>query len=134
MLISGVWHLCDDGLVRPVMHAEILASDGSWIKTPFLLDTGADRTVLSADILQALRPQPLRTQTQLGGVGGVIAAIIIETQIRLTRENNGKVLLRGQYVGVTEVEALDMSVLGRDVTNLFAVIVDWPQHIVSLLG
>ena len=116
------------------MHAEILASDGSWIKTPFLLDTGADRTVLSADILQALRPQPLRTQTQLGGVGGVIAAIIIETQIRLTRENNGKVLLRGQYVGVTEVEALDMSVLGRDVTNLFAVIVDWPQHIVSLLG
>lgn len=64
----------------------------------------------------------------------MIAAFIIETQMRLTRENNGKVLFRGQYARVTEVEALAMSVLGRDVTNLFAVIVDWPQQIVSLLG
>jgi hypothetical protein len=38
------------------------------------------------------------------------------------------------YTGVTEVEALGMSVLGRDVTNLFAVIVDWSQQIVNLLG
>jgi hypothetical protein len=38
-----------------VIQAEILAHDNSWWKAPFLLDTGADRTVLSADVLTALR-------------------------------------------------------------------------------
>jgi hypothetical protein len=27
-----------------------------------------------------------------------------------------------------------MSVLGCDITNLFTIIVDWPQHLVCLLG
>lgn len=35
-------------------------------------------------------------------------------------------MFRGQYAAVTEVEALDISVLGRDITGLFAVIVDQP--------
>lgn len=134
MLISGVWHLCDDGIERPVIRAEILANDGAWIKAPFLVDTGADRTVLSADILTALRFQPTVVEDHLGGVGGVVSAVIVETHIRLTRENNGKALFRGQYAGVLEAEALDMSVLGRDITNLFTVIVDWPRHVVCLLG
>lgn len=59
---------------------------------------------------------------------------VIETRIRLTRGNNGKVMFRGQYAAITAVEALDMSVLGRDVTNLFAVIIDWLQRFVCLLG
>jgi predicted aspartyl protease len=134
MLVNGIWHLCDDGIIRPVVRAEILASDGSWVKAPFLVDTGADRTVFSTDILNALRLSPVRVGDRIGGVGGVVSLVIVETQIRLTRENDGKVLLRGQYASVTEVEALDMSVLGRDITNLFVTIVDWPQRIICLLG
>lgn len=134
MLINGTWHLCDDGIIRPVMRGEIQAHDGSWVKAPFLLDTGADRTVFSADILYALRFQPVMATSPLGGVGGVVQASVIETRIRLTRENNGKVMFRGQYAAVTAAEALDMSVLGRDVLNLFAIIVDWPQRLVCLLG
>ena len=134
MLISGTWHVCDDGVMRPVMRAEMQAHDGSWVKAPLLLDTGADRTVLSADILQALRFQPVVAESQLGGVGGVVHATVIETRIRLTRENHGKVVFRGQYAAITAVEVLDMSVLGRDVTNLFTIIVDWPQRLVCLLG
>lgn len=134
MLISGVWHLCDDGIVRPVIHAEILVSDGSWIKAPLLVDTGADRTVFSTDILRALRLRPIVSDDRVGGVGGVVASVNVETTIRLTRENSGKVLFRGHYAGVTEVEALDMSVLGRDVTDLFAVIVDRTKQAIYLLG
>ena len=134
MLISGLWHVCDDGMIRPVVHAEIQASDGAWIKAPLLLDTGANRTVFSTDILQALRLQPIVTENQLGGVGGVANALIIETRMRLTRENNDKVIFRGQYAAITEAESLDMSVLGRDITNLFAIIVDWPQRVVCLVG
>ena len=134
MLINGVWHLCDDEMTRPVINAEILTRDSSWIKVPFLVDTGADQTVFSADILAALHLSPVVAEEQIGGVGGIVSARIVETQIRLTHAEGGQVTLRGQYAGVTEVDALDMSVLGRDVMNLFAVIVDWPQQVVRLLG
>lgn len=111
-----------------------MTGDGSWLKARFLLDTGADRTVFSTDILKSLHLPSVVAADQLGGVGGAADAVIIETQIRLAHENAGKVTFRGQYAACTEMEALDMSVLGRDVTNLFAVIVDRPGDMVCLLG
>ena len=112
MRIDGEWLLCDDAL-RPVIRGEILASDGTWQRAEFLVDTGADRTVFSAPVLVSLRLQPIATQTRLGGVGGVVNSVVVETQVRLTREESGKVVLRGQYAAVTELQALDMSVLGH---------------------
>lgn len=43
-------------------------------------------------------------------------------------------LFRGQFAAVTDLEALDLSVLGRDITGLFAVVVDQPGNLVSLLA
>lgn len=60
--------------------------------------------------------------------------MLVETRMRLSRENDGKVTFRGHYAAVSDVTALDMSVLGRDITNLFATIVDWPQRAVYLIG
>ena len=129
MRIDGEWLLCDDGILRPVIRGEILASDGTWQRAEFLVDTGADRTVLAS-----LRLQPVVTHARLGGVGGVVNSVVVETQVRLTREESGKVVLRGQYAAVTELQALDMSVLGRDIAGLFAVVVDRPGNLVCLLG
>jgi hypothetical protein len=70
----------------------------------------------------------------LSGVGGMAASIIVETWMRLTREDTGKVMFRGQYAAVTDMAALDISVLGRDITELFAVIVDRPRDVVCLVG
>lgn len=133
MQIGGEWLLFGDGVERPVIRGEILARDGSWMRAPFLVDTGADRTVFSAAILAALRLPPIVTEDRLAGLGGMVDSVIIETQIRLTREEAGKVVFRGQYSAVTDLEALDMSVLGRDVTGVFAVIVDRPGNAVCLL-
>ena len=133
MRIDGEWLLCDDGIPRPVIRGEILASDGTWQRAEFLVDTGADRTVFSAPVLASLRLQPVATQARLGGVGGVVNAVVVETQVRLTREESGKVVLRGHYAAVTELQALDMSVLGRDIAGLFAVVVDRPGNVVCLL-
>ena len=69
----------------------------------------------------------------LSGLGGMTRAVIVETQLRLTREGSGKVVFRGQFAAVTAPEALDISVLGRDIVGLFAVIVDQPQGVVCLL-
>jgi hypothetical protein len=43
-------------------------------------------------------------------------------------------VFRGSFAAFTALESLDMSVLGRDITNLFAVIVDRPRNLVCLLG
>lgn len=134
MRIDGVWHLCDDGMVRPVIRAENLTRGESWLKARFLVDTGADRTVFSADILNALHLQPRNSTDQLSGVGGMAESVVVETQIRLTQDDAAKAVFKGQFAGFTNVEALDMSVLGRDILNLFALIVDWPADTVCLLG
>jgi hypothetical protein len=134
MRIDGRWLVCDDGVRRPVISGEIRAADGSWEKSEFLVDTGADRTVFSAATLVRLALQPLVMPEGLSGVGGMAAAVIVDIWIRLTREDAGKVMFRGQYAAVTALEALDISVLGRDITGLFAVIVDWPHDVVCLVG
>jgi predicted aspartyl protease len=114
MRINGEWLLFEDGVVRPVIRGEILGGNGLWIAAEFLVDSGADRTVFSASVLGALRLQPITTQEGVGGLGGVVRSVVIETQIRLSREEGGnKVVLRGQYAAVTELEALEISVLGR---------------------
>ncbi len=134
MRIDGQWLWCDDGIMRPVISGEILAGNGSWEKSEFLVDTGADRTVLSAATLAKLGLQPLPIQEGISGLGGMADSVIVETQLRLTREDAGKVVFQGQYAAVTGLEALDISVLGRDITRLFAVIVDQLQDVVCLLG
>ena len=54
MLIRGLWTLCDDGVVRPLIEGEVLAADGSWLPTELLVDVGADRTVFTAAVLAVL--------------------------------------------------------------------------------
>jgi hypothetical protein len=133
MQINGEWLLCDDGVVRPVIRGEILTNERFWQPAEFLVDTGADRTVFSAATLSNLGLQPIVVQERLGGLGGLIHAVVVATQIQLTRETGSKVVFRSQYAAVTAVEALDICVLGRDITGLFTVLVDQPGNIVCLL-
>jgi predicted aspartyl protease len=134
MQINGEWLLCDDGVVRPVIRGEILTNERFWQPAEFLVDTGADRTVFSAATLSKLGLQPMVVQERLGGLGGLINAVVVATQIQLTRETGSTVVFRSQYAAVTAVEALDICVLGRDITGLFTVLVDQPGDIVCLLG
>jgi hypothetical protein len=67
-------------------------------------------------------------------LGGLAEAIYFETQIQLTRDGGGKVSFRGSYAAVVKDEALDFSVLGRDILSLFAVIINDPQRTVCLLS
>lgn len=134
MRIDGVWHLSADGMVRPLIRGEILAADGSWVNATFLVDTGADRTVFSADVLESLHLEPIETSDRLSGAGGVVDSVVVQTQIRLTHDQSGKALFIGQFAGFKDVKNLDMSILGRDILNLFAVIVDRQGNTVCLLG
>jgi hypothetical protein len=134
MLLPGQWLLCEDGVLRPVFRGTIAAADGSMVPVELLADSGADRTVLSAAILALLGLPSIPARQSLGGVGGSVPTVLVDTAIRLPREDGGFAVFRGQFAAFTAPEALDMSALGRDITNLFALIVDRPRDRVCLLG
>jgi Aspartyl protease len=134
MQVDGEWYLCDDGVTRPVLRGEVRTAGGGWRPVEFLVDTGADRTVLDADALATLQLTASVAGDRLGGIGGITEAVLVRTELRFRRDGGGEILLRGEYAAVTDPEALDMSVIGRDITGLFALIVDRPGGRVCLLS
>ncbi len=134
MRFSGEWLQCDDGFIRPVIRAEILTRGGHWRAFELLVDTGADRTVISANVLDALDVATTAPQDRIGGIGGLIDSVLINTQIRLSRDDGQKTVFRGEYAACTDVETLDMSVLGRDILQMFALIVDRRSDVVIIIG
>ncbi|MEK7830140.1 MAG: retropepsin-like aspartic protease [Acidobacteriota bacterium] len=133
MQINGNWWLCDDGIVRPLITGDLLSGNGDWEITEFLVDTGADRTVINAATLAKLDLLPIGNNEGISGLGGEADSVLVSTEIRLIRETGVGVIFRGEYAAVTESAALDICVLGRDILGLFAVIVDQPNEIVCLL-
>jgi predicted aspartyl protease len=134
MRINGEWYLCDDGVVRPVIRAEVMNVSGFWEPALFLVDTGADRTVLNAAMLELLGFQPTEMIDGIAGIGGAANSVVINTRVRLSCEDESKAVFRGEFVAVMHLEALDISVLGRDIIEMLSVIVDRRAEIVCLLG
>ena len=134
MQFNGEWIECDDGVVRPIIRAQVLSRDRLWRAADFLIDTGADRTVISADLLNALKLETSLPKDQIGGLGGLIESTVITTMIGLKRQDGQRVTFRGAYACCTQYKALDMSVLGRDILEMFSVIVDRPADVVAILG
>lgn len=136
MQINGKWLLCDDGEVRPVVQGIVRLADSQWLEVPFLLDGGADRTVFSARFLHWLNHLKISepAQAQLAGVGGQANTITIQTTMGFYRDTGRPITVQGTFRVFTESESADLSVLGRDVTNNFSVIYDYPAQVVALLA
>ena len=90
--------------------------------------------MLSAATLDVLGLEHSPIQDKLGGVGGLVRPVGISTEIRLSVEEGAKALFLGSYAAFTELEMLDVSILGRDIMDMFAVIVDWPGKVVALIS
>jgi hypothetical protein len=134
MLIIGEWWQCDDGVVRPILRGKVAAGNGVWSDVEFLLDTGADRTVFSAATLWQLALATRDSKVQLSGVGGPTQTVAVNTTIRFRTAGGDGAEFKGGYYAFTDPFALDMSVLGRNILDLFAVIVDRPGNFVGPLG
>jgi len=72
MRIVGDWFLFDDGESRPILRAKLRTGHGTMVTEQFLLDTGADRMVFTAALLQqlALPVEPAPADERLLGIGG----------------------------------------------------------------
>lgn len=132
MLIVGEWRETATTVPRPYIRAHVEAHDGSWVECLFLVDTGADRTVLSADVgLQLGRPT-VPSPRQLGGIGGAVETREVWTTLRLYGVNGHPFNVAGSY-GVFVDPAAGECILGYDVLLLFALIVDKPAGTVCLI-
>ena len=134
MLIAGLWLHDDDDVIRPVVKGAVLDVNGLWTPTEFLVDSGADRTVFMGIFLKELGLPHLPTIHHLGGVGGAVATVHVGTQIRFSVAGGNAIVFEGTFAGFTQEDALDMNVLGRDIMNQFAVIVDRPGDVVCMVG
>lgn len=134
MQFDGEWLQCDDDVVRPIIRAEILGGNGAWRAFELLVDTGADRTVISANVLESLYLDATEPRARIGGVGGLVNSVSIVTQIRLMRNDGLPANFHGAYVACTDHYALDMSVLGRDILDMFALVVDRRSDVVAIVG
>jgi hypothetical protein len=134
MRIVGEWHVGDDGTTRPTVVASVQAADGSLLGERFLIDTGADRTVLSADLLARTALSAASAGTTLAGVGGTQGHVIVRTALEIARDDGGTAIVRGEYAAFTDLAATDLSILGRDVLDLFDLIVSRPRNEILLLA
>jgi hypothetical protein len=134
MRFDGDWLQCDDGVVRPIIRAEIHAGQDRWHSLELIIDTGADRTLLSAAVATELQVATKPCLDRIGGVGGLIESVLVETVIRLTTDKGALIQFRGQFAGCTDPQILDISVLGRDVLDMFALIVDRPGSALAVIG
>lgn len=134
MRVDGSWRVCDDGIIRPVFQTRIEAKDGSMHEVLFLADTAADRTVLSVEALALLKLDSTKTLPSLQGVGGTVNTVLVQTRIEFVCDDGNRFDVNGELAALTDVNALDMSVLGRDISYHFALIIDLQQDVVCLLG
>lgn len=72
MRINGEWYVGDEGIARPVIRGDIRGRDGSWQRTPFLVDTGADRTVFSAAMFALLGFPTITSHDPSAGLAAVL--------------------------------------------------------------
>ncbi len=104
MQVNGEWLFCDDGIERPVIRGEILSDNGSWRAVEFLVDTGADRTILSANVFESLNLPFTAPDEQIGGVGGMVNLLASQHQSALPA-----MTLRKLYFAVSTQHVLNMS-------------------------
>jgi predicted aspartyl protease len=133
MRIDGSWRLGEDRILRPIIVGAVRSVAGEWIPADFLVDSGADRTVLREAVWRKLNLPAVQTDEHLLGVGGSPVSAVVQTTVRLVRETGEPVFFNGQFAAFTDPATLEISVLGRDITNLFALIVDRPQDVVCLM-
>jgi hypothetical protein len=124
MVIAGEWLACEDGISRPVVRAKALGGNGQFYADNFLIDSVADRTVLSAELLRKLEISNDRPKADfaLKGVGGESELVLIQSVLEFTRQDQNPARVRGEFAAFTDPEATDFSILGRGVLDNFDVI------------
>jgi Aspartyl protease len=136
MVIAGEWRICDDGVSRPTVQARVGGDDWKALVEYFLLDTGADRTVLSGGFLSRLALPSIAAPPGLifQGIGGSTGFGLVDVVLEFASQDSAMARVRGQIAAFTDPTATDLSILGRDVLNHFDIVLSRRNYGVLLLA
>ena len=136
MQIAGVWKACDDGIIRPLLLIRVTGTNGTIVDATFLVDTGADGTVFSADLLDQLGGATgiAPSGVSLSGIGGAQAHVQVQAELNLPRTDGGIATVQASFAAFTDPKATDFSILGRDILDHFDVIISRRRDEVVLLA
>lgn len=110
--------------------------EGRSFRERFIVDSGSDRTVFRALLLESLQftaaaPEPGLTLVGIGGASGFLS---VSAVLECLRDDGQLARVRGRYSVFTDTAASDMSILGRDVLDNFDVILSHPRNEALLLS
>jgi hypothetical protein len=131
MQIDGRWSRAKDNVARPIIEGAVRNALGHWVAVEFLVDPGSDCSLFSSDVMAKLDLVP-EAADGLTGVGGDVLGLWVKTTIRLVPRGPMAATFAGRFAAVNGPSP-DISLLGRDILNCFAVIIDYPQQIVCLV-
>lgn len=136
MRVDGEWFADEYGILRPTVRAHVHGMDGIVERERFLVDTGADRTVFSANFFEQLRLSGDLPPAGLGllGIAGGAEFVIVRTILELKRDDGRPAIIRGEFAAFTDPDATDLSILGRDVLDNFRLIISRIDDEVLLLA
>ena len=136
MLIRGAWWVCSDGMARPTIPVDVLDANRHPVHRRFLVDTGPDSTMFSAALLGDLQlpTTPPPPGLSFHGIGGSSPVVLVSAVLEFARDDGGTAQVGGQVAAFTDPPATDMSVLGRDVLDMFDVIVSRRRDEVLLIA
>ncbi len=135
MRIDGRWVTGADGVERPIFDAVLLHSGGQRYPIQLVLDTGADFTLATYDVGQALAaavlPQPGPVASSAGGTA---PTLLLDVTLAFTTTDGRLVGFRGPIPALAVPSLLDFSVLGRNAIDLLALAYDRPRGLLALVG
>jgi hypothetical protein len=130
--IKGDWVVGSDGVSRPMV--EVLLAGASVLSRRFLVDTGADVTVIRRVTLDALGVALPTTAVAASGIGGDASLVSLSTYLVLQVEGGGTARVNGPFTASLDPVAFEFDLLGRDVLNNFEVLVSRRRGEVLLLA
>jgi len=133
MIVLGEWRTDENGVLTPVLDCFLLGGSGKWLAVSFLIDSGAERTVLSPEILRDLDAPSQMSLDTLVGIGAASQVLTVSSRLRLQTVDGSEVIVNGPFFGLPQGREGELSILGRDVLGNFAAILDRPGRVIALL-
>jgi hypothetical protein len=116
-----------------MIYAEVETATGGWVGCDFLVDTGADVTVLLPDVLHKLgRPTTIAAR-QLGGIGGSVPTLEVWTTVRFLAPDGSVANIGGARSAFGVAGTIPDCILGLDILRAFVLVADPQNDILCLL-
>ena len=135
MEIAGRWDECDDGVQRPIVSIAVEDESRHGFAEDFLVDTGADFTVLSNSALARINSNH-QIDTDSGfvsGIGGHAQTVAVDAVLAVSNSTGQTARFHSTFAAFCEIEASEISILGRDILDHFDVIISRRTDQVLLL-